>query len=260
MKLLTLNCHSWQEKNQLEKIKYLAKTIVEEKYDVIALQEVSQKLNDGKGITKENYVSVLLDELKMLGNEEYDYFWDMSHIGYDIYEEGLAILTKHKISNKESFFITNGTDIKNYKTRKIVKADIVIQDEVYTFLSCHLGWWHDEDEPFKDQVSSLMNKLNKDKKTFLMGDFNNNAFVSNEGYDYLLSQGLYDTYKLAKEKDNGITVPGKIDGWSNCSEEKRLDLIFTNFKDVDVKTSKVIFNGSNKKVVSDHYGVEVILE
>ena len=27
MKLLTLNCHSWQEDNQIEKIKYLAKII-----------------------------------------------------------------------------------------------------------------------------------------------------------------------------------------------------------------------------------------
>ena len=42
MKLLTLNCHSWQEENQIEKIKYLAKIIKEKQYDVIALQEVSQ--------------------------------------------------------------------------------------------------------------------------------------------------------------------------------------------------------------------------
>ena len=54
MKLLTLNCHSWREENQLDKIKYLAKVISEEKYDVITLQEVSQRLNDGKGVTKEN--------------------------------------------------------------------------------------------------------------------------------------------------------------------------------------------------------------
>ena len=45
MKLLTLNCHSWQEDNQIEKIKYLAKIIKEKQYDVIALQEVSQKIN-----------------------------------------------------------------------------------------------------------------------------------------------------------------------------------------------------------------------
>ncbi|MBE6049996.1 MAG: endonuclease [Clostridium sp.] len=258
MKLLTLNCHSWQEENQLEKIKYLAKTISEEKYDVITLQEVSQKLSRGEGITKENYLSVLLDELNNLGIEEYEYFWDMSHIGYDIYEEGLAILTKHKIVDKESFFVTKSTDIKNYKARKILKANISIENEIYTFFSCHLGWWHDEEESFKYQVKSLLDKVDNDKKTFLMGDFNNNAFVKDEGYDYLLSQGIYDTYKLAKEKDGGITVPGKIDGWSSCSDEKRLDLIFTNSKDIDVKISKVIFNGENKEVVSDHYGVEVI--
>lgn len=44
MKLLTLNCHSWQEENQIEKIQYLAKVIQEEEYDVIALQEVSQSI------------------------------------------------------------------------------------------------------------------------------------------------------------------------------------------------------------------------
>lgn len=44
MKLLTLNCHSWHEENQLNKICYLAETIKEMMYDVIALQEVSQLL------------------------------------------------------------------------------------------------------------------------------------------------------------------------------------------------------------------------
>lgn len=44
MKLLTLNCHSWIEENQLEKMKYLAQVIKEKQYDVIALQEVSQSI------------------------------------------------------------------------------------------------------------------------------------------------------------------------------------------------------------------------
>lgn len=35
MKLLTLNCHSWQEENQAEKITYLAETIKEKSYDVV---------------------------------------------------------------------------------------------------------------------------------------------------------------------------------------------------------------------------------
>ena len=33
---MTLNCHSWQEENQLAKIKSLAERIKKEQYDVIA--------------------------------------------------------------------------------------------------------------------------------------------------------------------------------------------------------------------------------
>ena len=39
-----------------------------------------------------------------------------------------------------------------------------------------------------------------------MGDFNNDALVRNEGYDYLISKGLIDTYCNANIKDSGITV------------------------------------------------------
>ena len=36
-----------------------------------------------------------------------------------------------------------------------------------------------------------------------MGDFNNNAYVKDEGYDYLIKNGLIDTYTLAQ-----VTVKG----------------------------------------------------
>ena len=89
-----------------------------------------------------------------------------------------------------------------------------------------------------------------------MGDFNNDGFIKGEGYDYLLSKGLMDTYNLAIEKDCGITVEGEIAGWEGKKENKRLDIIFTT-EDIRVLKSNVIFNGENKKIISDHYGVEV---
>ena len=89
-----------------------------------------------------------------------------------------------------------------------------------------------------------------------MGDFNNDAFIRGEGYDYLLSKGLIDTYNLAIEKDSGITVEGEIAGWEGKKENKRLDIIFTT-EDINVLKSNVIFNGKNKDVISDHYGVEI---
>ena len=42
------------------------------------------------------------------------------------------------------------------------------------------------------------------------------------------------------------------------SEDKRLDLILVN-KKIDVLKSNVILNGENEKVISEHYGVEVII-
>lgn len=257
MKLLTLNCHSWLEKNQLDKIKYLAKIIKEEQYDVIAMQEVSQSIKSKiiySDIKEDNFVYLLNEELKKLNEDNYKFIWDFSHIGYDIYEEGLAILTKHDIKNYESFYVSNSTRIDFYKTRKIIKADININNEEISFFSCHLGWWNDEHESFKGQANNLIKKINK--KSFVMGDFNNNAFIRNEGYDYLLSKGLIDTYNLAIEKDSGITVEGEIAGWEGKKEEKRLDIIFTTEK-IDVLNSKVIFNNKNKNVISDHYGVEI---
>ena len=262
MKLLTLNCHSWQEENQLEKIKYLAEVIKERDYDVISLQEVSQLIEEEvefKNIKRDNFALLLIKELDKIGVDYYSFTWDYSHVGYDIYEEGLCILTKCNVIEGESFFISKGEDLNFWNTRKIVKLNVNYKNLPISIYSCHLGWWKDEEEPFKDQVDKLLDSINNDETSILMGDFNNSATIKGEGYDYLVEKGLYDTYPLAKVKDEGVTVKGKIAGWEKNSEDLRLDMIFSN-KPLKVNYSKVIFNGRNKEVISDHFGVEVQLE
>jgi maltose 6'-phosphate phosphatase len=262
MKLLTLNCHSWQEENQLQKIKYLAEIINEKKYDVIALQEVSQSIEAPyiyENIKEDNFAFILLKNLEQLGCRDYSLVWDFAHIGYEKYEEGLAILTKHPIIKKHSFYISKNQNPSFWKTRKIVGATIRWHGRPLSFYSCHLGWWHDEEEPFDDQFDTLLKKIEYEDAFFLMGDFNNDAHIRGEGYDYMMSRGLYDTYVLAKEKDSGTTVQGKIDGWSENEKNLRIDLILSN-KLLHVKYSKTIFNGQNGHVISDHFGVEVEIE
>ena len=259
MKLLTLNCHSWQEENQIEKIKYLAKVIQEEEYDVIALQEVSQSIGAKNvcGNKKEdNFGLLLLEELKALHVKDYNITWDFSHIGYDVYEEGLAIITKHNVVKEDTFFISENKDTTYWKTRKIVSATIAYNGKNITFYSCHLGWWNDEEESFKDQVNRLMEHVDSNEFSFLMGDFNNNARLQGEGYEYMMQKGLYDTYELAIEKDEGTTVQGEIAGWDENKHNLRIDLILCN-RSEKVRSSKVIFNGTNRNIISDHFGVEV---
>ena len=259
MKLLTLNCHSWQEENQIEKIMYLAKIIDEKKYDVIALQEVSQLISSKviyENIREDNFALLLNEELKRLGNTKYHFYWDLAHLGYEYYSEGLCIMTKLPINKKSSFYVSKSTDIKYWKTRKLIKTKLDYNGRDIVFYSCHLGWWKDDEEPFIYQADKLIKDIDRNELTFIMGDFNNNAYIRQEGYDYLIANGLIDTYSLAKEKDNGITVKGNIAGWDNNSEDLRLDIIFTN-KNIEIKRSNVIFNGINKDVISDHFGVEV---
>ena len=77
MKLLTINVHSWLEENQLEKLNILAKTIVEKKYDVIAMQEVNQLISSELielGIREDNFGKLLLDKINM-NSEYYSYFY-----------------------------------------------------------------------------------------------------------------------------------------------------------------------------------------
>lgn len=258
MKLLTLNCHSWIETEQEEKIKIIVQTILEKQYDVVALQEVNQSIEKkavyGK-IKEDNFALVIINALNEQGPAEYRMTWDFSHIGYGIYEEGSSIITKHPIVETRSFFASSTMDSNNAKSRNIVGATVNINGELIDFYSCHTGWWRDEEEPFIGQADRLLSSINKDRLAFYMGDFNNNAFIRDEGYDYLINNGLFDIYTLAADKDSGITVQGKIDGWDLNKHDLRIDLILAN-REVKVKTSKVIFNGENKPVVSDHFGVE----
>ncbi|PPA70381.1 endonuclease/exonuclease/phosphatase family protein [Jeotgalibacillus proteolyticus] len=258
MRLLTLNCHAWQEEDQLEKMDILAETIVERSYDVIALQEVSiKKFARYDNVTSEDhYGEVLLKKLEALGCSDYKMVWTFSHHSYGWNEEGVAILSRVPILDVDEFFVSRTTDPEKWKSRAIIRAAIEWKGEEIDIYSCHTGWWSDKDEPFPEQVDRLMEKIDPSRLSILAGDFNNDARIKGEGYTYLLEQGLYDTYSLAENKDKGITVPGRIAGWSQNDHALRIDYILAT-RAIEVSSSTVIFNGQNKPIISDHYGVEV---
>ena len=116
-----------------------------------------------------------------------------------------------------------------------------------------------ETEKMDKSIQIILNRNEDDIIKVLMGDFNTNMLKDKEDYENILNQGLLDTYQLAEKKDDGITVGGDIDGWQGQKEKKKLDYIFLT-KELKVKESKVIFNGKNYPVISDHYGIEVILD
>ncbi|MDR4174259.1 endonuclease, partial [Bacillus nitratireducens] len=92
----------------------------------------------------------------------------------------------HKIEKEDTFIYSGNKDTTYWKTRKIVSATIAYNDYNITCYSCHLCWWNDEEESFKDQVDRLMERVNFNGLAFVMGDFNKDDLLEGEGYEYMM--------------------------------------------------------------------------
>lgn len=270
MKLLTLNTHSLVEENYPEKLNFFTNAVCREIPDIIALQESNQtqSATEISVADLENYTPCgdipvkednhALNVVKILAENGVKYYWTWlgMKFSYGKYDEGIALLSRSRIIEAKVLLISTINDYSNWKTRKIIGIRTEECPDIW-YYSVHLGWWDDEDDPFQMQWKRLDEHLKSTDKVWIMGDFNSPAQVRNEGYDMIENSGWYDSYLLAENKDSGITVGKVIDGWRDkLSDTKgmRIDQIWCN-KEVPVISSKVIFNGSNEPIVSDHYGI-----
>ncbi len=276
MKLLTLNTHSLVEPGYPQKLLHFVETIAELRPDVIALQEVNQPV-DAEILPPEQqrgYVPCVADAVLKEGNHvcravqllsergvQYSFTWLPIKLGYEKYEEGIALMSRSPILATDTLTVSRKLDPSDWKTRRIVGIRTAAAPREW-FWSVHYGWWNDADEPFSEQWLRTLSHLRERETIWLMGDFNNPAQVRGEGYDLMLRTGFYDSYHLAECKDDGITVGGAIDGWYGKIPEGtglRIDRIHCSRK-ARVASSFVVFNGTRGAVVSDHYGVMIEYE
>lgn len=259
--LLTLNTHSLIEEDYEQKTKIFVLAIKEIVPDVFALQEVNQTadkptiipdsmycpLRDGVHIKNDNHAAKISMYLNDMG---LNYYWTYLPIknGYKIYDEGLAVFSKKKICDTHVITLSDKDDYNNWKTRKALGIKV---DNMW-FYSVHFGWWKDNE--FMHQWDRFLNNIHAKDVVFVMGDFNNPAHIRNGGYDYVKKSGWYDTYMISKYKDSGYTASSDIAGWNGNGEKIRIDYILCN-KNIKVLDSKVIFNGINNEIVSDHFGI-----
>lgn len=267
MKIISLNTHSWLEENPLEKLKETADFIINQGADIIALQEINQRMDEQEVVTSasfcsvsqqqpikaDNYALLLVNYLKEKG---YTYYWGWtySHIGYDIYEEGSAILSL-KPFKAESILVSPMDDPTDYHTRQLLLANI--EELQLTVGSCHFSWWTDDKKNgFYYEWQQVLKKLETNRdQVVLLGDFNAPAHLRGQGYD-LVRENFEDVYELAIETEGSYTVNEEIDGWEDNEEKLRIDFGFIK-KKVEVNSYRVIFNEQNGPVVSDHFGIMV---
>ena len=278
MKLMTLNTHSLVESDDQEKLRQFVQGVLTEMPDVIALQEVNQTIaapEAGEELLKgfvpaQEAVPVRVDNhaahaARLLREAGVRCSWTYLpvKVGYGQYDEGLAMLCLNReITHVESFLISRTDDYASWRTRKVLGVQAQgLSDWFYTV---HMGWWRDGLEPFLAQwkvLNAFVTAKPRHAPVWLMGDFNAPAEVRGEGYDKIAAAGWYDTFLRADERDDGVTVPGVIDGWRGDRTDAaaggmRIDLIWCSLPE-RIASSRVVFNGKRHPVVSDHFGVMI---
>lgn len=264
MKILNLNTHSLIEQDYEKKCDIFVKKILEIKPDFITMQEVNQSIfsptqkftpvtfkNCGKFPLRENNHALKIYNMLKNNDLEYNFTWCGFKVGYKKFQEGLAIFSLSSIDDAKSFYLSKSRNHFDWKVRKA----LVIKSDEISVATVHTGWWDDPDEPLKEQLDSLFDGLKNHENLILTGDFNSSDTEADKGYSYILKNGFFDTFTLAKAKDSGKTITDKIDGWQTTGE-KRIDYVFTH-KKTEVKSSFTVFDGLDR--VSDHKGIIVTI-
>ena len=270
MRFLTLNTHSWCEIHQIAKIRTLAKFIIEQQVDVIALQEVNQltstpvvehplHFRGGAGIPvgEDNYALLLVRALEALG-ARYEWTLTETHLGWERYDECVAVLSRLPIRGIKP--INMSPDYTYFQVQRRAAQATLIETETGTFwcATTHMSWWDFDGEPlFAQEYAHLSQELAECARTapvLLGGDFNSAAHLSNEGYALVTSSGMVDTRSLAEHTDGENTVHREIAGWEGSTDAKRIDFVFAD-RLVDVVSHAVVFRDNSPEAISDHSGL-----
>ena len=265
MKLFTLNTHSLVEEGYAGKRESFVKGILQLQPDLMALQEVNQSRCEReiavpeKGMVlgdvplrSDNHAFRVAEELEAQGLS-YHWIWVPIKVGYDRYDEGLAIFSRNPIEQWETVRISESDSYYNFRTRYVLGACV----GGIWYYSVHTGRWQDGEEQFIRQWSRLTGHVEGKEKVWLLGDFNSPAEEPGTGYDRMRKSGWYDSFLMARRRGAGMTVPREIDGWRDKARDAmRIDYIWSNYP-ADILCSETFFDGKNGVVVSDHYGILV---
>jgi maltose 6'-phosphate phosphatase len=261
LRIMILNLHCYQEDSQDEKFTQIATAIDDLAVDVVCFQEVAEHWNHGQGDWASNSANIINQRLL----QPFYLYTDWSHLGFDKYREGVAILSRHPLLESQSRYVSDTEDVFNIHARKVVMTaiDLPYMGRINIF-SAHLSWW---ENGFRQQFQRLRQwaeslQTEDVNATLLCGDFN--ITVGSEGYREVVEHSQYqDQYLIA----NGMGLYDDMfrvndAHWQNYStDEYRIDYIFmTQHSRLRVATARVLFTEWDYGQVSDHCGYLMIFE
>ena len=272
--VLTLNLHTYQETAQDEKFDIIVKAIAEYDVDLIAFQECAQKkdspfIDGSTTIRNDNMAYIITKRLKQYYNLDYDFKWDWAHYGWSVYEEGVAVVSKHPITASQSTWISTSASTSSIISRKAVYSSVTHPDfGRINLFSAHLHWRTTINNDQTIQIQNLQKFVNDNTgdsvATFVCGDFNMQPTEYapwDEGYNAMTDSGEFiDTFYVYNPAANDMPEQSKYDTVKGDTPG-RIDYIFMNkLAQFTVISSQIIFTPAILGTVTDHYGVLTRLE
>jgi maltose 6'-phosphate phosphatase len=267
--ILTINLHTYQEARQNEKFNLLTDVIGKMDIDFVAFQECAQYNQSAitEGIIREDNMALIIsNRLKEKYDVDYNFVWHWAHYGWSIWEEGVAVLSKHPLVETDNRYISTSTSINSITSRKVIYGSYQIAEGRINIFTAHIHWRTSEtDEEQNNQIRKI--KAMADEKetvspnalTLVCGDFNGDPtsdFPWSEGYNTMVLNGSYidsflEIYSDANNKPAQSiysTIGGYLPG--------RIDYIFIkNNTRIKVEDSQIIFTNDVVGTISDHFGV-----
>jgi maltose 6'-phosphate phosphatase len=261
LKVLTLNLHCCQEDNQDAKLSVIAQAIRDLDIDIVCLQEVAEPWNNGLGQWYSNTAHIIRERV----GRAYHLHQDWSHLGFDRYREGCAILSRHELIGTDSGYVSISRDPFNIHARRVVHARInVPYVGPVNIFSSHLSWINDG---FREQLPRLRQWANEQHSgevaaTLLCGDFNVPA--GSEGYDLATRDGNFtDQFLLAQVRQRYEEGYGPPPGPQVRPDpaDGRIDFLFAHRDSrMEPVAARELFTATDYGRVSDHTGYMVEFE
>lgn len=270
LSLLTLNLHTYHQHprhcpfdtmhHHEREVHIIAEAIAQLEIDVTCFQEVGEYMHDPithpYGESPSNMAFRITQKLRSWGHY-YHIHQDWSHIGFDRWREGTAILSRYPMQHNHSAYVSNDQRKDNYMSRNVTLTCIDVPWYGLVHISnVHLSWSHhgfyEEFNRLKNLIYSRMNF--GFRADLLVGDFN--APAGEGAYNYIVANQEYvdQFFQMHPQRFYEPSFQGYIDGWHH-SPPKRIDYIFKR-QDSQMKITslEVIFNDRFFPVVSDHFG------
>ena len=238
MKLTVLTWNIWGGKHRAEVIKFLKQT----EWDVLALQEVTQREIEGNIINDAQVIACALD---------CEYYFEKAfrtdrHT--PVYDLGNALLSKHPIQERRVHILSDLSSYEKNSTtepRNAVEIVTTINEKNIHIFSTHIGYDVSlgEGDLQKNQIQELILRVPANNSV-LMGDFNSTP-------ESTIIKRIEEHYN---HTDTHLSYISWINFKKSAHPTHRIDYIFTT-KDITTEKFEILSTDA-----SDHLPLRAVLE